>query len=77
MHFEKKYQVQSLNISELIDSEKHGYLNARKLPFYNTCGESTCSWVINTAEISTAALSLFFCVKLTELDLKNNSFSQM
>ena len=33
MHFEKKDQLYTLNISEVIDSEKYGYLNARKLPF--------------------------------------------
>ena len=27
-HFEKKYQRQSLNISEIIDFHKCGYLNA-------------------------------------------------
>ena len=29
-NFEKKDQLQSLNISEVIESEKCGYLNARK-----------------------------------------------
>ena len=33
VHFEKKGQLQSLNISEVIDSKKYGYLNARKSPF--------------------------------------------
>ena len=33
MHFQKKDQLHSLNISEVIDSEKSGYVNARKLPF--------------------------------------------
>ena len=32
-HFEKKLQARSVNISEVIDSEKCGYLNARKLLF--------------------------------------------
>ena len=33
MHFYKKDQLDRLNILEVIDSEKYGYLNARKLPF--------------------------------------------
>ena len=32
-HFEKKDQVHSLNISQVIESEKCGYLNAWKLLF--------------------------------------------
>ena len=32
-HFEKKDQLHSLNIWEIIDSEKCGYLNTRKLLF--------------------------------------------
>ena len=32
-HFQKKDQIHSLNISEVIDSEKCGYFNARKLLF--------------------------------------------
>ena len=33
MYCEKKYQLHSLNISEVIDLEKYGYFNARKLQF--------------------------------------------
>ena len=33
VHFEKKDQVYSLNISKVIDSEKCGYLNVQKLQF--------------------------------------------
>ena len=33
VHFEKKDQLDRLNILEIIDSEKYGYPNARKLPF--------------------------------------------
>ena len=32
-HFQRKDQLYSLNISEVIDSEKCGYFNARKLQF--------------------------------------------
>ena len=33
LHFLKKGQFDSLNIWEVIDCEKYGFLNARKLPF--------------------------------------------
>ena len=41
---------------EVIDSEKCGYLNARKLFFSNTLPESMCSQVLNTAEMTMGAL---------------------
>ena len=56
MDFEKKDQRYTLNIWEVIDSEKCGYLNAQKLLFQNTLPESTCSQVLNTAERTMAAL---------------------
>ena len=34
--FEKKDNLHSFNISRVIDSEKCGYMNARKLPFQST-----------------------------------------
>ena len=33
VHFEQKYQLHTLNISEVIDHNKCGYFNARKLLF--------------------------------------------
>ena len=33
MHFIKKRQLDSLNVFEVIDSEKYGNPNARKVPF--------------------------------------------
>ena len=56
MHFEKKGQVYHSNISEVIDSEKYGYLNTRKLLFQNTLRESTCSRILNTADTSMGAI---------------------
>ena len=41
-HFEKRAQLHSLNISEFIDSEEHGYLNAGKLVFQNTFWKWMC-----------------------------------
>ena len=56
MRFENEDQLHSLNISEVIDSEKCGYLNARKLLFQNTLRGSTCSRVENVDVICTAPL---------------------
>ena len=55
-HFQKKDQVHSLNILEIIESEKSVDFNARKLLFENTLPESTCSHVPSNAEICTAEL---------------------
>ena len=57
VHFHKKDQLDSLNILEVTQSKKSGYLNARNLLFLNTLPESTCSGVVNTAKITMAALS--------------------
>ena len=51
MKFEKKDQGHSLNICEVIESEKCVDLNARKLLFKNTLPESTCLRIPNTVEI--------------------------
>ena len=53
---EKKDQLDSLNISEVIDSEKCYYSSPKKQLFQNTLREWTCSWVPDTAQISMAAL---------------------
>ena len=53
----RKNELRSLNISEVIDSEKCEYLNARKLLSFNTLWVSTCSRVLKLAEITMAALS--------------------
>ena len=54
-HFEKKDKLHSLNILEVINSEKCGCLNTLKLLFQNTLPESKCSRLPNTAEIYTTA----------------------
>ena len=51
LYLEKKYQLHSLNISEVIDSEKCFFLNVKKQLFQNNLRESKCSRVPNTAEI--------------------------
>ena len=41
-HFEQKSEPHSLSISEIIDSERRGYLNAWKVLFLKTLRQSTC-----------------------------------
>ena len=53
-HFGEKPQLHSSNISKVIDSQKCGYLNARKLQFHNILRESTCSQIPNTEELCMA-----------------------
>ena len=56
----KKDQLGSLNMLEVIESGKCGYLNAWKLRFWNTLRESTCSRVPNIAEIYRVGIYLKF-----------------
>ena len=55
-HLEKKDQLDSSNICEVIDSKTYAYLNAKKLLFGNTLLQSTCSRIPNTAQICEASL---------------------
>ena len=77
MHFEKKDQLHSLNTSEVIDSEKCCYLNARKLFFPDTLRESTCSQVVDTAEITMAAFLCYVSINPRHIALKNIPVSQI
>ena len=56
VYFKEEDQLHSLNISEVIDSDKCSYLNAKKQLFQNTLLEWTCSRVPNPAQILMAAL---------------------
>ena len=56
LYFQKKDQGHSLNIWEVIESEKCGDFNAQKLLFQNTFPEPTSSGVPKTVEIGTAEL---------------------
>ena len=76
-HFEKKDHLHSINISEFIEPRKCSYLNARKLLFWNTFPESTCSRITNIAETYTAALLSKFLINLKENDLENMSLSHI
>ena len=41
-HFDQNHLPHSLYISEVIDSEKRGYLNASDVPFLKPLPQSTC-----------------------------------
>ena len=77
VHFEKKDQHYTFNILEVSDSEKRGYLNARKLLFRNTLGESTCSGVLNSADTNMAALLLQLSIDPTHIELEKISVSKI
>ena len=77
MHFEKKCQVYNLHISEVIDSEKYGYLNAQKLLFQKTIREPTCSRALNTAEATMAALLPELSIDPRHIELENISVSEI
>ena len=76
-HFSKKHQLHTLNILVVIDSEKCGRLNARKLLFQNTLGESKYSRVTNTGEICAGARLLLFSINPQQIKSENISFSQI
>ena len=77
MHFEKRDQLCSSNISEVSDSEKCGSLNARKLLFQNTLRESTCSPVLNSADTTLATFLLKISIDPTHIELEKISVSEI
>ena len=77
MHFENKDQLYSLNILEVSDSEKCGYMNARKPLFQNNIRESTCSRVLDTADTTMAALLLKLSIDSTHIQLEKVSVSEI
>ena len=77
MHFQKKDQLYRLNISEVLDSEKCGYLNAGKLSFENSLRESRSSWVLNTADTNMEALLLELFIDPTHIELEKISVSEI
>ena len=77
MYFGEKDKVHRLNIFEVIDSEKCGYLNVRKLPFQNTLRESTCTRVLNTAETTMAALLSERSIDPPHIELEKISVSEI
>ena len=77
MHVQKKYQLYSSNISEVTDSEKCGYLNARKLLIQNILRGSTCSQVLNTADTTKALLFSKLPNDPTHIELGEISVSEI
>ena len=71
--FLKKDQLHNVNILDVIESDKCGYLNARKLLFKNTLGESTCSLVPKNVEIYAAALLFHISNNPRQIELENIS----
>ena len=61
----------------MINSEKYGYLNARKLLFQNTLRESTSSRVLNTSERTMGALLSELSIDPRHIDLENMSLSEI
>ena len=76
-HFEKKGQLHSLNISEVIYPKKCAYFNSRMPLVYNTLPDSKCSWHPNTAETCTAALSPQLSINLEQIEVENISLSHI
>ena len=77
VYFEKKGQVYNLDISEVIDAEKYGYLNARKFLFKNTLRESRCSRVLNIGETTMGALLSQFFIDPRHTEFENISVSEI
>ena len=77
VHFFKKDQLYNLNISDVIHSEKYGYLNARKLLFQNNLRESTCSRVLNSADTTMAALLSEISIDPTHIELGEISVNEI
>ena len=76
-HFEEKYEPHSLSISEIIPSEKRGYLNVLKGPVSERPVVVNVLTVRNTAEIYTAALWSNFTIILRQIKLENFSLSHI
>ena len=77
MHVPKKDQVDSLNISEVTDSEKFGYLNAGKVLFQNTLRGSTCSLVLKTADTTMVMVLSELSIDPRHTELENISVSEI
>ena len=77
MHVRKKDQLYSLKIWQVTDSEKCGYLNARKLLFQNNLRESTCSRVLNSADTTMEALLSEISIDPTHIELGEISVNEI
>ena len=77
MHFLKKGHLYNLNISEVSDSEKCGYLNSQNVLFQNTLRESTCSRVLNTGDTTMEALLSQLSIDPTHIELEKIAVSEI
>ena len=77
MQFEKKDKLYSLTTSEVIDSESCGCFNTQNLLFQNTLRESTCSWVLNTADTIMATPLTELSIDAKQIELKNISVGEI
>ena len=76
-HLDKKDQLDSSSIWEVIDFENCAYLNAKTLFFQNTHRESTCSRVPNTVQICAASLLFKSSINLRQIELDNISVNEI
>ena len=67
----KKDWLDSLNISEVLDSEKFSYLNVKKQLLHNNLREWAHSRVPNTAQIYMAALLSYFSINPRQIESEN------
>ena len=75
--FWEKGQLHSLNILDVIDSEKFGYFNAREVLLSTNLPESTCSRVLNIAEITMAAVLSKISIDPRQTEFEKISLSKM
>ena len=73
VHLLKEDQLDSLIISQVIDSEKYSYLNAKKQLFQNNLLEWAHSFVPNTAQVCMAVLLCKFSINPRQIELENMS----
>ena len=76
-HVEEKDRPYSLNISEVVDFQKNGYLNALKLLFSKTLRQSSCSRVLNTPETTMPPLLSEPSIDPRHIEIENISVSQI
>ena len=73
----KKDDLSRLFVSEIIDYKKRGYLNAQKVLYQKTYGQSTCETVRKTSSIFTAVFFSYFSITLKENQLQIFCFSSI
>ena len=72
-----KDESPSFSISQIIDSQRGGYLNVQKALLQNTFRQSTCSRVPNTVEISTTSLLSYISMNMRKIKLEKLRIGQI